>query len=394
MNRVRGTIVVVMLAGVMLGGALPYGPVFAAEPGESEFRAAQKNESTKNYQGAISHYSGIVSKYGKSLYAGEAQFRMAYLYDEKIHDVKKAIEHYRKYLDEFNGRHSRRAEVRIKALAPYRDVDQKKYSRYLAILDSYKGLTKEKTIKEMEQFIAENRDLSILDEAIIWLANEYRGFKRTPDKHNTVQNLDRAIELFKRVVKDYPGRTSRIVALKNLGDCYRMKGDHSLARDYYERTIEEGGDYGRRLVGQYMLMTTMTLYRKYALIAAIIAMPLLLFGLVRVVPVREFSMQGFKRGLFYSLFFLPFALFITIATFVLTDTTKSNITGKEPFLVLALMLSALAGIIFSSMVLEADREEKVNTGLYLALLFVFFLCLNYCIFYMAGLLTIVERLIV
>ena len=167
-----------------------------------------------------------------------------------------------------------------------------------------------------------------------------------------------------------------------------------IARKYYSRVLSEGGDYGKRLLGHYMIMARQNIYKKRIFYVSIVAFVIIILLMIRILPLKEFNTAGLKKGLIHSLFFLPGAAIFTTMIFYLTDPTKANINGREPYLVLIFMIITFLAIVFNGFVLEADEREEIKFPLYLVTLGLFIICVNYIMFYLLDLVTIIERFII
>ncbi|MCP4133900.1 MAG: tetratricopeptide repeat protein [bacterium] len=358
---------------------------------EKTYSAAQKIENqAKDYNQAITAYNNLVKNNKDSHYGGEALFRIAVIYDERLYEPKKATFFYQRYINEFNGRHSRRAEVRIKALEKYKDADPKVYQQYIGILNSYSENEKEKYLPIMEKFIQDNPSIPFPDDALLWLANEYRGFRRIIENE---QHLKKAMTIYEKIINEYPGTRSRLVAMKNLGDCYTLKRDFQKARKLYRQVYKEGGKEGALLIGQYYVMAERHISRDYIFYGICVIIVLFGAGLVKILPIKSFTMQGFRKGLIHSLFFLPVMIILIAVTALLTDPGKDNITGYEPYLLITVFASSLLAIILNGFVLEAEKRAPVNLKFYSVLLGWILIGINYLMFYFLDLLHYVENII-
>jgi len=355
------------------------------------FTKASKIESQKKYSAAIKKYNLIEQKFSGNRYAGEAIFRIAVIYDEKLFLPKEASDFYKKYISRYNGRNSKRAEIRLKILRKYSNCDPKIYQEYKSILSKYPRGHKKKTIALLKKFISDYPKITFLDEPLLWLANEYRGFKRT---NSNIENIDKAIILYKKIINNYPKKTTTIAAYKNLGDCYRIKGNNIEADKYYRLALDKGGDYGRRLVGKYHFMAKQGIYHNILITTATILTILSILALIIFIPLKKINLAGIKKGLKHSLLFLPGAIILTVVTFLLTDASKDNITGREPYLILVIMIITLIAIIFNGMILEVEEREPVNMKIYASALITLIISLNFISFYLLKLLFIVERLFI
>ncbi len=370
-------------------------PAAPLREGEDAFQEALKTEVAGDYEKALALYRRLTEEHPRSDYAGEAFFRIAAIHDEKLHDPPKAIAFYRKYLELYNGRQARRAEIRIEHLAPYEKVNPDTYRAYVDIIESYQAAGREAAMASMRRFIDENPKYPFLDEALLWLANETRGFQRIVETPEELARIDRAMKIYRRIVEEYPGTRSSIAALKNLGDCHLIRNEYSAARRFYRRAYEEGGQFGRRLVGQYMLMTKLETYRSRTFYGVAFCLPLLLLALARLVPFnRRVVRRGLRSGLRHALFFLPGALLLVFVTFYYADASADNITGREPYLMAVVMAVSLAALLLNAVAMEADREGRVNIPLYLLVLAGLHLGATYCAFYFFDLLPYVERLVI
>ncbi|MBF0398858.1 MAG: tetratricopeptide repeat protein [Desulfobacterales bacterium] len=214
-----------------------------------------------------------------------------------------------------------------------------------------------------------------------------KGFKRSVDKKE-LPRVEKAMKLYERIINEFPKSKNYIVAMKNLGDCYYLKSDVKKAQEYYKKVYEEGGDYGKILVGEYMLLATLKGTRERLRDIAVFSIPLLIIALFFIVPFSSYSIEGLKLGLYHSIFFIPVGLFLTILTSFLAEPK-----GRESYLVGLNMLVMTIGIIFNGIVLSALKKKNINIKLYMFILIAIIVCINYYFLYSLKLLTYIERLI-
>ncbi len=367
----------------------------AAQDAGALYDAARKAETRGDFPGALRLYERVTAmKAGAT--SANALYKMAVLNDERLNDPGRAYRLYAEYVKKYDDRNTRRAETRMKQLESYRDVNPVKYGEYMSILNSYRRSNRKEVTERLKAFIDANPGLSFMDDALLWLANEYRGFNRRLVSPAEFEELEKAVSLWRTIVERYPapGRPARLAALKNLGDAYLMKDDHAAARRYYSLVIEEGGEQGRMLVGEHWMKMKMEVIRARILYAAVIILSLCIGALALILPFRMFGLNGLKRGLFHSLFFMPLPVFLTITTAVFTVPGKSNITGREQFLMLTLCFIIFAAVLFNGLVMEAEERVKIRFRAYAALMGVILLCATYISFYAFGMLKHIERLII
>lgn len=366
----------------------------AAQDAGALYDAARRAESRGDYRGALGLYEKTAALKSGSA-SGNALFKMAVLCDERLHDPGRAYRLYAEYAKRYDDRNTRRAETRLKQLESYRDVDPVKYGEYMSILNSYKRGNRKEVTERLKEFIDANPSLGFMDDALLWLANEYRGFSRKIVSADEFRELEKAVVIWKSIIERFPapGRPARLAALKNLGDAYLMKNDHGTARRYYRQAIDEGGEQGRMLVGEHWMMMRAEVIRMRILYAAVVLFSIALGALVLLLPFGEFKMAGLKRGLFHSLFFMPLPVFLTIITAVFTVPGKSNISGREQFLMLTLSIIIFAAVLFNGLVMEAEERVKLRFRTYAALLGVMLVCAAYTAFYYFGMLKHIERLV-
>jgi tetratricopeptide (TPR) repeat protein len=205
-------------------------------------------EKEKAYQSAISCYRKIYAMHSASDLHAAAIFRIASLYDHKLNNPPQAARYYTLYLSKYGGREGRRAEIRLKNLKQYQDVDVIIYREYLNIVKNARPDNYAVSMARMSAFIADNSECNFLDEALLWLGNEILEENRSIFKPDKSGPLKKARDIYKRILKDYPGSRHRLVALKNLGDCYRLLKEKKMAHNMYQQVIKEGGRRGKILL--------------------------------------------------------------------------------------------------------------------------------------------------
>ncbi|MEW5734942.1 MAG: tetratricopeptide repeat protein [Thermodesulfobacteriota bacterium] len=369
-------------------------PVRTEALAQEAFFAAQALEQKQEFARAIESYLAVAQEYPRSPFAGEAVLRSAVIYDDNLYDPPRAITYYREYLERYGGRQSRRADIRIKALARYANVDPLLYRQYRDILD-HASENMAVARDRMDAFIQKNPSCPFLDEALLWLGNEYRGFKRGITDPSERDSIRRAMVYYQRIIKEFPGTESYLYALKNLGDCHRLLGDFRQGRRAYMEVMLKGGDFGRMLVGNQMTMLNMDMYRTRVLYGVILLFVGCVAGLFLLVDFRAADiLPGLWAGLRKSLFFAPVAAILVFVTYLYTDATMSNIKGDEPWLVAVLAVIAMAGLMLNEVVVRADRRKRVKAGAYLPILAGLILCLVYLSYYFLDFLPYAERLFV
>lgn len=375
---------------------LPRAARAQTDPAGPAYSAAQAIENSGQFAAAIDGYRRVAAAHPDSPYGMEAAFRVAVILDDHLQDLPGALSAYRDFLGRFpSSRHVDRAEQRIAALQRYESVDPDAYRAFNTALQVYTQRDPAPAIAMMEAFIRDYPDYQRLDDALLWLANEYKGYKRElADAGGDRARLSQAMALYQRVIDDYPGTESRVIAWKNLGDCHRMLGAHREAHRCYARVEAEGGERARALIGQYRMMTDLDAYRNRTLAAVVVLIPLFLLALWRLVPFSpEVVRRGLRRSLLQVGLFAPLATFLVAMTFRLTDPTKGNIIGSEPWLMLVIMVVVLLALLLNNVVLAADAEKPVRMPLYLMVLVGLIVSITYAAFYSLGLLTYVEKLV-
>ena len=397
MNKFRfktALAVILLLAAASAALAEPV-PARPASPEQMLFEEAQARESAGDVLGAIALYEKAIRQNPSSEFAGEALFRSAALYDERLYVPPLALERYRLYLARYKGRLSIRAAARIKDLARFEKVNIPAYQRYRRIMDL--GANKPvEARRQMEAFIAANPKCGFADEAILWLANEIKGFRRGVTNLAVEEPaIRRSMALYQRILDEYPESPVRLAALKNMGDCYRFLGDYESARRYYRKVVAEGGPEGRLLVGEYWRMTNLNIYRNKALYAAVVLFAALFGSLFILLDLdRKSFVRGLLSGLKGAAWLLPVAAALFFVVWRYTDATKDNINGTEPAMVVWIMATAMLALVVNGLAVEADRTRPVSAALYLTILCGMILCLVYAGFYTLDLLPYVEKLFI
>ncbi|MFH1888240.1 MAG: tetratricopeptide repeat protein [Pseudomonadota bacterium] len=373
--------------------ALPL-PAGAEEASISDlFQEAYRLESQGDIPQASAIYEKILGEAPGDVFAGEALYRLALIQDEKLRSPAEALKLYRQYLDQYHGRQSRRAEARVAYLSTFEKADPDAYRTFLAIIEAGDDDHPDPSIRDMRAFVAKNPDFPGLDEALLWLGGKLRGPKRLAREKDELAKVAQAMEVYERVIREFPGTRSRVIAWKNLGDCHLMLNNYREARKCYTKTLEEGGDFGRRLVGQYMFMVQVESRRDTLFRVVAVAMPLLAGVLFLLIPMdRKILAAGLKKGLLALAFFLPVAGALTGVTWMLTDPLMGNISGREPFLVAILMGITAAGLLLAALAAEAGRQRGIRALPFSAALLGLMICAVYSAYYLLDLLPYVERL--
>ncbi len=375
--------------------SIPFYTSAGNDASQEAFRAAQRVENEEGFEKAMPLYAEISQKYRGHRYAGEALFKLAFFADEKQRNPPIAIGYYEQYVRLYTSRHTRRAELRIEHLAKYQNADVEKYREYLSILELDTPGSRQAMRARMQRFVSENPGLPFLDDALFWLANETKGFSREteidPLQHS---RIDRAIVLYRRLLADYPRSNHRLTAMKNLGDCYLLKQEYTRAEELYRAVKEEGAEYGEIIVGQAPMVSRIHAYRTRVVGALKILIPVLLALLVFIVPFRLATWMGLRRGLFHAALLFPPAAGLFALTFFLTDPTKDNIRGEEPYLMLVLMVSMLAGTVLSGVVADIHARRTLSLPAYSVVLFLLQGAVVFIGLYLFNLLPHVERLLV
>ncbi|MBF0227241.1 MAG: tetratricopeptide repeat protein [Desulfobacterales bacterium] len=357
------------------------------------FSNAQDSENNRDYETALNLYKNIANQYPNTSYSKESIFKIAVIYDEKLYTPPLAVNFYKKYLDQGSGRNSERARTRINYLQKYENINLDKYQEYITILNSNPGTNNIELRKKMEAFIDENPNLPMLDDALLWLANEVKGYRRMIEKKEELKDIDNAIKLYLRIVNDFPNSQNRIIALKNLGDCYLFKKDYQTSKKYYEMVNKEGGQFGQLLVDEYAYKAETYLLQDIIFYFFLIVIPIILISFHFLFPFNIAAKHDFQRALYKTLFLLPFATFICLIIFILGYQKKDNIVGNEPYFMLSVMSFAIISTFFNNIILEIDKKKEINIFIYIPLFTLFIVGVIYCLFYIFGTLSYIERLL-
>ncbi|THB63645.1 MAG: tetratricopeptide repeat-containing protein [Gammaproteobacteria bacterium] len=366
---------------------------FENDKAQALFNKAQSFESAEDYQVAIQAYEEIMEKHVNSIYAGESLFKKAAILDEKLFFPAKALDYYQKYIDRYNGRHSRRAEIRINLLKRYQNVDPVVYKEFNTILNSYRPGENAVFIKRVEKFITDYPAYKTLDDALFWLANEYRGRKRAPETALEFKNIEKAIPLYNRILEEYPDSPHKLSILKNIGDCYFFLKKYGKAQEYFNRVADIDKNLASGLIGNDLMRANIKSYRYNLFLLTMAILTASIVMIIKVVPVKSIKIfSGLKIGIFHTLFFIPVAIILPVVTFLLTDARHDNMTGMEPWLMILIMVVTAFFILINGIVMELDSRIEVKMRYYLPLLLSLHLSITYILFYSLGLMTYIERL--
>jgi len=369
--------------------------IFAAAQPPGAYVKAQEHDRKGNYDAAIAAYQGLFNQNPQSEFGRESLYQMALIYDQKLHDPAKAFAAYENYARLYSDRNAERAKVRAADLARYKDTDIAVYRRYNEIISMPRTADRrEKLTSEMEKFLAENPKVAFRTEALLWLANNYMGSHRNPPTtEQGLKWLEKAIEHFSEVVEISPkGDKNRLAALKNLGDCYRIKKDYARADAYYRQTVDEGGHYGEILVKEFTTMNRMAAIRDKAMLAMLILVPLSIAVLVFILPFQEFSKEGLMRGLRRASIVLVLGVVATLLAKFLPEE-DDDFPNRYPQILLIVTGITVLWIVFNSVALKAREQVNFRLGLYRAAMAVAFVGLNFVVLYKMRLLPYVEHLI-
>lgn len=394
LKKTPGHLLAVIVLGVLFSWVAPAIVLGeSADPAQKLFELAMETENRGDTQKALEFYEQVFKEHPQSFYAGEALFRTAYIHDERLLDPPEAIQRYRQYLKSHAGRNAPRAEKRIQVLEKFAKGDVEQYQAFTKALNSYSREDRARPERMMDRFIRDYPDCPFLDEALLFSANEKKGFKRTIESPEHRERVIRAMELYQRLIRDFPGTRNALNAWKNLGDCHRMLGDFKAARKCYNTVLDQGGEYGKKIVGQYMLMARLDSYRNQVFYA-VLPLTFLFFGLLFwTIPFNATNVKnGLKKGLVGSLFFLPFAVGLVAVTWYFTDPAMNNNTGMEPWLVAILMVLTLLGLLTNGVAMAADEANKIPAIRYFFILMALLACLGFCAFYFLDLLPYLETL--
>ncbi len=386
----------VMITGVLLFvlPCLSFSGEVENKQAKEMFKTAISKEGKLKYKSALDIYTKMINKFPTQHYGGEALFRTAFIYDEKFNNPPMAIQFYKKYVTSFTGRNIRRAKTRLKLILKYENVDMKIYSDYINILNFNERAKRQEQIVKMQEFIRENPDYAHLDDALLWFGNKTLANIRKIKSNDDLLAVKKALKQYLRILEHFPKSDNRIIVLKKAGDCYRLMNNFGNAKKMYKKVYEEGGEKGRILVGKYMLLTDLSVWRlrihRLCLVVLGIAGALIL----KVSNLKKMNFKSLKTGMFHSLLFLPCAAIPVALAFILTDASKDNNTGREPFLVLSIMAVAFVVVFINGVIMEAEGGKKINYYIYLPAVFALHICSTYGLFYFFNLLSYVERLII
>ena len=357
------------------------------------FNNAQSYENADDFQVAIKAYEEIYLQFRDHPYGEESLFKKAVILDEKLFSPTQALETYQEYIDKYNGRHSHRAEIRINSLKRYKGVDQAVYKEFHIILNSYRPGENAVFIERLEKFVKDYPAYEALDDALLWLANEYRGRQRVPQNEDEFSSIRKAIPIYNRILDEFPNSPHKVVVLKNIGDCHYLLKNYGKAQSYYNLVKEQGEGFASRLIGNDMMRANINSNRYNGFIIAILTLVSAFVAIYKVIPINKINLaSGLKTGLIHSLLFLPAAIILPTATFYLTDARHDNMTGMEPWLMTLIMAVTLFFIIVNGLIMELDSRLEIKMKFYLPSLIALHLSITYILFYSLGLMTYIERL--
>ena len=350
-------------------------------------------EGKHEYKKALAIYEEIKTIAPDDRLGGEAVFRSGFIYDEKLNNPPEAVKFYSKYISNFSGRNIRRAKTRLKTISRYKNVDMAVYTDYIRILNFNDRNKRLKQIEMMKGFIAANPNYEFLDDALCWYANKKIGGIRKIRTQEERKSIQSALEYYLRIIRDYPKSNKRIIVLKQAGDCYRLLGELGKARKMYKQVYEEGGEKGRLLVDKFLFLTDLTALR-FKILVACAGLIFVSGGVVlKLANIKNINTDSIKTGIFHSLFFIPCAAVPVALTFMLTDATKYNNTGREPYLLLSIMAVTLFIVFINGIIMKAEGDKKLSFLIYTPAIFILHLSLTYSLFYFFNLLPYVERII-
>ena len=352
-------------------------------------------EKRGDYKEALRLYTRMETRYAGTSTGKLALFKKAVLYDHKLHDPGRAWNHYQKYLKGRRGRFLHRAEVRLKALEKFKDANLNVYREYIKILNRSTVRSRKKSVTPLlEKFIAANPGEPYIDDALLWLGNEYRGFRRImPDGPGGEKRIDLAIGAFRKMVQKYPDSPNLPAALKNLGDCYTLKKDYEQAKTYYARAAHSGGARGRLMVGQFPVMAAVQQSRSRLYLLSLLILAALTGLLLFLLPIREFNGQGLRLSLRHMVFLFPAALVTILATFLPDISGEEEHHGQNggPYILMVIFTTALLGVFLNGFLLEIRKRKEIKYGALGVTILALLIPLNYVALYHFGLLSQLEK---
>lgn len=368
----------------------PY-PVSSAEKEYKENRikkiysSALKLESRHKFKKALNLYRVIINFGKDENLAKESFFRMAVIYDEKFFIPSKAVKSYENYLQMGGGRNNLRAKGRIRYLSPYLNVNEKIFKEYISILNSDTGENTSNTLSSMETFVKNNPQYKRLDDALFWIANEKKGYHRGIIDKRHKESILSSINLYEKILKDFPDSVHTISVLKNLGDCFKMLGKRDRAEEYYKKASQMGGE-SKVIIDDYLNANNFEKIEKRIFIfsgAVIIFIAPLLLGFSY--PGKKLFSEAVKKGLYYLAFYIPAPVIFIIITFIVTDSSKDNHLGTEPYLMILLSLIPVFGIFIHSMrELKHGKDPQKSKSGFLFISAIFYVSSIYTALYSTG----------
>jgi tetratricopeptide (TPR) repeat protein len=187
------------------------------------------------YEESIKAYLEFIETHKGSYQIDDAYFAIADIFDSKLFDFAKALEWYRRLLNEYpNSTFSPLANQRIKYISSYSDYEYKplaSFERIKAIeYARKKDLPQERDsiLDQVKSFIKEYPDSNLAPVMQHWLANQYR-----------ISDPDKAVEAYLTLRKNYSGHSEAQEAMIEIGETYYDAGRYKEAVSAFNEALKE-----------------------------------------------------------------------------------------------------------------------------------------------------------
>lgn len=265
---------------------------------EEIYRQAHQLRSERKYEGALSMFELVVTKYPDYPQAPAAYFYMAGIYSLKMDDAKRAIELYKKVISEYPD-YENMPTVLYSLARAYGYVKDytKSFATYQQVIDRWPnteiaaqaGHTKGMAYyyrEEYQQAIAEFRKVADNAQAetdkwknssLFWIGQSYLKMKKYDDAvaafqeridrfgllakaqhmiaeaYRRAERFSEAISAFKQLAEEYPDYQEADTALYFVGELLEMEGKLQQAVEAYEQVIREYPDSDGAKAAQYRI---------------------------------------------------------------------------------------------------------------------------------------------
>ncbi len=218
---------------------------------QAQYNIAYIYLNTENYTQAINEFRAVINKYPNTSWAARSQYNIGDAY-YNAGDYERAIDSYKTVLNEYpqsdylieaingiqyaqlsSGRQDSSSDILEDFLDEHPQTSTADRLRYRQAENLYQSGDYNSAIDEFSQYIRITNNRELLPEAHLSLANAYEQVEKT----------GKAIETYQSIVDNYSNSEQLGPALVALARLYNDRGEYSTSFDYYNKLLEERGDY-------------------------------------------------------------------------------------------------------------------------------------------------------